>query len=142
MAVIQKNQLVILPAGARFMLAGTAPEMPPRWASNFLGRMRQTQGVLQVEPGGTLVSSPLGLYVVLAERAFDEAGVAYESGTTVFIPPDSFVSCAAKVGGDRTGEPLRVIQVQPRPYPRSAKAMAAGMAMAVAAIILGSAAAG
>ena len=138
MPVLQRNHLVILPAGAKFMLAGTSPEMPPRWATNGLGRMRQPAGVLQPEPGGTLVSSPLGLYVVLAERAYDEAGQVYDAGTTVFIPPDSWVSVAAKVGGGRTGEPLVVVQVQPRPYPRSAKAMAAGMAMVAAVGVIGS----
>ncbi len=138
MPVLQKNQLVICPAGGKFMPVGTAREVPPRFATNTLGRVRMTQGVLQVEPGGTLVSSPQGIYIIVAERFFDETGQGYDAGTTVFIPPESAVSVAAKVGGGN-GRPVEIVQVQPRPYPRSAKAMAFGGAVVGAAVILGSA---
>lgn len=133
--VIRANSLIILPAGARFMLAGTAPDPPPRMATNTLARVTITQGVVQVETGSTLVRSPAGIYAELVDKAIDEQGGEYAAGQTVFIPPDSAVSVAAKVGGGtKAGDPIQVVQAQP--YPTSAKAMASGIAMTATAFVL------
>jgi len=132
--VLRQNSLVICPAGATFHPVGTVPDPAPKFAVQVLARVRMTQGVVQVEPGSTLVRAPGGIYVILAEQAYDEAGNPYAAGTTLFIPPDSAVSVAAKVavpGTDGT------TVVPARPYPKSARGMAAGMAMLATAVVIG-----
>lgn len=133
-SIVRRNGLLILPGGSKFCVAGTAPDPMPKLATNTLATCDHTQAVYELEGG--LVRSPQGFYVKLAEDALDEAGVTYASGTVLFLPPESPVQVAAKTGGGgKTGQPLRI--VHGRPYPRSAKAMASGMAMAGAAFVLG-----
>jgi hypothetical protein len=131
--IVSRNNLLILPGGSPFSLAGTAPEVLPKLATNTLARARQTQAVITHEGG--LVTSPAGFYVVLAEKALDESGAAYEAGTTLYMPPTSPVQVAAKSGVSKTTGDIEVIHG--RPHPRSAKAMASGIAMTSAAFIVG-----
>lgn len=134
--VIRRNGLLVLPVGSKFCLAGTAPEQPwPKLATNTLAYSNVAQGVIDL--GGGLVRSPQGIYATLAEDALDEAGGTYAKGTVLFMDPSSPVQLAAKVGGGgKTGEPLQIV-FDGKPYRRSAVAMAAGIAMAGSAFVLG-----